>query len=499
MSILIGFINLTKIQWEIPKFKNPRRKVMKKTLMILVLSMLLCPFASAQYQNEFGQDVVKMMMVVSTHADGTSEVHHYVMDPETDMPIPLNDAGAVIAGLDAVTLQQLVLTRSWHWRWAVSIAFNQTPFAKTFRSKYKNVVKKFINQRRGNNGTPKMSTGTAIKKDKTQDQFNSFFEFLRQFNWDNNNSVVMTEGDWFFKNQDGTWQDPVPGNPSVSRTVTHTFIFASATLQLSGNRLIGTYYIQEADVYLHTQLFALAKLAWQRIAAVAFEFAYGYQGTIWSTDMLSNNPNFITNNDFTNKNSNYWKKTNYPRDDFYYRDSLGIGKSPVFLSTPWLLPFEMEVLDIGGYRVPEVDELGNVELGFTPILFLTNLIALDGSKKTSIKIFRIDETVNPAKDRKIVYLSGNTMRYPESPPPGWTQKIYTSVFLNNVRLGRESDLAKLENAVWKYGTPMTINGVDFDKVIKIKVKLTGRLGEKGAKKTIVRIFYLVDTPQPWEL
>ena len=82
--------------------------------------------------------------------------------------------------------------------------------------------------------------------------------------------------------------------------------------------------------------------------------------------------------------------------------------------------------------------------------------------------------------------------------PGWTQKIYASIFLNNVRLGRESDLAKLENAVWKYGTPMTINGVDFDKVIKIKVKLTGLLGEKGGKKTITRIYYLVDTIQPWE-
>ncbi|NOR15699.1 MAG: hypothetical protein GQ544_08345, partial [Candidatus Aminicenantes bacterium] len=49
------------------------------------------------------------------------------------------------------------------------------------------------------------------------------------------------------------------------------------------------------------------------------------------------------------------------------------------------------------------------------------------------------------------------------------------------------------------GTPKTINGVYFAKVIKIKVKLTGFLGEKGKKKTIARIFYLVDTPQPWEL
>jgi hypothetical protein len=263
--------------------------------------------------------------------------------------------------------------------------------------------------------------------------------------------------------------------------------------------LIGTYYIQEADIYWHTSLFLLAKLAYQRLAAVAFEFAYGYQGTVWSTDMLSNNPWFITSNDFTNKGSDYWQMINYPRDDFFYRDALGIGKSPVFLATAMMLPFEMEVLDIGGYRVPEVDELGNVEMGYTPILFLTNLIALDGKKKTNVKIFRIDETVNPAKDRKIVFLSGNTMRYPEPPPSGWTQRIYASVFLNNVRLGRESDLAKLENAVWKYGEPKTIRGVDFAKVIKIKVKLTGLLGENGKKKTITRIFYLVDTPQPWEL
>jgi len=471
---------------------------MKRTLTILVLSLMLCGFASAQYQNEFGQDIVKMMSVVSTRDDGTSSVRHFVMDPATDMPVPLNDAGAVIAGLDAVTLQQLVLTRSWHWRWALTIAFNQTPLAKTFRKFYKKIPIKYITKRRGNNGTPRMKTGTATKKDKTQDQFSSWWNFIRQFHWDNNNTVVMTDGDWFFKNPDGTWLDPVPGNPAVSRTLTHTIIFASAQLQQAGNRLIGTYFIQEADVYFHTRLFTLAKLAYQRLAAVAFEFAYGYQGTIWSTDMLSNNPWFITNNDFTNKGSDYWQKTNYPRDDYFYRDALGNNMKTMFLETPRMLPFEMEVLDIGGYRVPTVDEQGNVELGYTPILFLSNLIALDGKKKMNVKIFRIDETVNPPKDRKIVFLSGNTMRYPEPPPPGWTQKIYASVFLNNVRLGREGDLAKLENAVWKYGTPMTIRGVDFDKVIKIKVKLTGLLGEKGKKKTIARIYYLVDTPMPWE-
>ncbi len=471
---------------------------MRKTYMILVFSLVLSTFASAQYQNEFGQDIVKVMSVIDTRVDGTSQVRHYVMDPVTDMPVPLRDAGAVITGVDQVTLQQLVLTRSWHWKWPVIVVFNQTKLAKTFRGKYKIVPKKYITLRRGNNNTPKMKNGTKVKKDKTQDQFSSWWNFRRQFENDNDNTIVMTDGDWFFKNPDGTWEDPDPSNPSVSRTVSRTMIIASATFQLSGNRWIGTYNIVEADIFWHTRLFTLAKLVYQRLAAVAFEFAYGYQGTVWSTDMLSNNPHFITNNDFTNKNSDYWQKINYPRDDFFYRDSLGIGMSPVFLSTPMMLPFEMEVLDIGGYQVPTVDELGNVDMGYTPILFLTNLIALDGKKKMNVKIFRIDETVNPPKDRKIVYLNGNTMRYPEPPPSGWTQKIYTSVFLNNVRLGRESDLAKLENAVWKYGAPKTINGVDFAKVIKIKVKLTGLLGEKGKKKTIARIFYLVDTPQPWE-
>jgi hypothetical protein len=358
----------------------------------------------------------------------------------------------------------------------------------------------FITKKRGNNNTPKQKPNSATKQDKTRDQFPTFWQFKRQFDWDDNNTVVVTEGDWFFRLENGAWEDPVPNDPTISRTVSRTFIFAFTTLQQSGNRFIGTYHIVEADVYFHTRLFTMAKLASQRIMAVAFEFAYGYQGTTWSTDLLSNNPHFVSNSDFTNKNSDYYKKINYVRDDFFYRDVLEIGVSPSFLAKALLLPFEMEVIDIGGYRVPEVDEQGNVNMGSTPVLFLTNLLGLEGNKKkTIVKIFRIDETKKPAKDVKLVFLNGNTMRYPEPPPQGWTQKIYASVFLNWIRIGREADLKKMENAVWKYGEPMTINGVDFAKVIKIKVKLTGFLGENGGKKSITRIFYLVDTPQPWEM
>lgn len=471
---------------------------MRRIFGIVFLGILLSTLTFAQYRNELGEDIVKIVSVVDTRIDGTSQVRHFIMDPRTDSPVPFKDAGATIAGLDTIQLQQLVLTRSWHWKGPVMIVFNQTKLAKTFRGKYKKIPVKYITKRRGNNGTPKMKTGTKIKKDKTQDQFQTWWDFRRQFYWDNNNTIVMTEENWFFRNPDGSWEDPDPSDPERSRTVSRTVIFAEIGLNLSGNRFIGTYYITQADIYWHTRLFELAKLEYQRICSVAFEFAYGYQGTVWSTDMLSNNPHFISNNDFTNTGSDYWQLINFIRDHYFYKDAVGTNYTPNYLSTPQLLPFEMEVLDIGGYRVPTVDEEGNVEMGHTPILFLTNLLALDGKKKMSVKIFRIDESVKPPKDRKIVFLNGNTMRYPESAPKGFTQKIYASIFLNNVRLGRESDLKKLEYQVWKFGEPETIKGVDFDKVIKIKVKLTGFLGEKGGKKTITRIFYLVDTPQPWE-
>ena len=41
----------------------------------------------------------------------------------------------------------------------------------------------------------------------------------------------------------------------------------------------------------------------------------------------------------------------------------------------------------------------------------------------------------------------------------------------------------------------TLDGIDFEKALKIKVVISGYLVEGGPKKSITRIFWLVDAPR----
>ena len=59
----------------------------------------------------------------------------------------------------------------------------------------------------------------------------------------------------------------------------------------------------------------------------------------------------------------------------------------------------------------------------------------------------------------------------------------------------ELHLNKLKNAVNQFGTQRTIDGVTFEKAIKIKVVISGYLEEGGPKKSITRIFWLVNVPR----
>jgi hypothetical protein len=298
--------------------------------------------------------------------------------------------------------------------------------------------------------------------------------------------VILTKDDQFFENPLGILRDP--------EILTSTIVFAFATLTQKGNRFIGTYYIVEADVYLRSDFFTLAKLTYQRLGAGAFRLALGYQPTVWSHDHLSNKPHHVSNPAFTNKTSMVWTGVSHVRDDFYYQDKLGINFTPNFLSTPMLMPFENEVIDLGDYDLPKVDEQGNVDMSKTPILFLTNLLGLDKSNnRMIIRIYRVTDDT-PPKNIRIVTLRGNTMRYPV-PVTGFSRKFYASIFLNNVRLGRIGDLNKLLKAVNNHGILRTIDGIDFEKALRIKVKVTGFLGEGGKKKNLSRLFWLVNTEE----
>ncbi len=456
---------------------------MKKIAVAAFLLLLSASFTAAQYTDQFGRPGVRLMMKVDSYTDGSRSVRHFVLDPETGVPVPLSAAEGEVFGLDAIQLQQAVLTRSWHWEWPLIIVFDNTPDAKPKKKFVKQIMNKFSNQRRGNNNTPKMKITTKVIQVKQLSSFLNPGDFYIQFNWDDHNTVVMTQDDQFFKDPLGNWKDPEIYSTAV--------IFAFATITQEGNRFVGTYFIEEADVYLRSGFFGLPKIQYQRLGTAAFRMTLGYQPTCWSHDYLSNRGQHVSNSAFTNASSGVWTQISHVRDDFYYADKLGLNFKRGYLGSPRLLPFEEEVIDIGDYHLPQVDDLGNVDMSKTPILFLTNLTGLD-TKKTQmiVKILCVTED-DPPKEVRIVTLKGNTMRYTE-PVPGYSQPLYASIFLNHVRIGREKDLDKLKNAVDTHGTQRFLDGEEFAKAIKIRVVLSGFIEEGGSKQTINRYFWLVN-------
>jgi hypothetical protein len=453
---------------------------MKKSLFGLVLILLTLTLSSAQYTNEYGQQEVALVIKIDTYADGSQSVSYLPVDPGTRKPLPPDPFVTRVADASAVKLQPAVLTRSNHWDWPVVITFDVTKDSLPHKAKVKKIMNKYHNKRRGNSNTPRMKITTKVVEVKPMANFPNPWEYYNQLDWDDHLTVVMTADDQFFKDPFGNVFDP--------QIVSTTKLFAKALLTLQGNRWIGTYWITEVDVYLVYSFFSVSKITYYRLGTPAFRMGLGYQSTVWSHDYLSSRERHVSAAAFKNAGSTVWTGISHVRDDFYYMDKLGDTWAPNYLSTPRLLPFEDEVLDIGDYDLPWLDENGNIHLEKSPILFVTNLKGFDGNKKMVIKVFRVTDD-NPPKDVKLVTLRGNTLRYP-IPVSG--RNFYASIFLNHVRLGREKDLNKLLNAVNQYGTPRLIDGVDFAKALRVKVTVTGYLTDKGQKGNLTRLFWLVD-------
>ena len=417
-------------------------------------------------------------MQVDGYADGSSSVSCYMINPETRMPIPMKRASDNLSEETAAAFQSAVITRSWHWDWPTTIGFKFTNDSKPHKNKVKKIQNTQINQRRGNNNVPTMRVTNQIVAVKPISQFHNPNLYYIQLDFDEKNTVVMTSDDQFFKDIFGNLVEP--------DRVSLTKIFATLYYAQQGSRLIGLHRIEETDIYLRMDYFSRSKDIYTRLGLVALRFCLGYQATVWTHDYMSPNNHHATPQAIQTINSDTWQKISFVRDDFYYQDKLTIA-SPAFLEIPRMLPFENEVLDIGDYTLPYVEN-DEIILGKTSILFLTNLKAFGGAKKAVVKIYRITDD-NPPKQKRIVTLSGNTLYYPQNTSYG---EVYPAIFLNHIRLGRQVELNKLKNAVKNFGKAQTIDGVHFEKALPIKVKIFGYLTENGAKKKLVRNFWLVN-------
>lgn len=460
---------------------------MKKTLVTILAVLLIASFVSAQSMNEYGQYEMQIMVKTDIFEDGSHRVSYFVVDPGTNKLVPLDQIEAIITGINANVFQQAVLTYSNQWDWTKvrTIVWGFTTDAKKYKKNFKQTHNKFINGRRGTRNKPKMKSGSRTDNVKPMDQFNNPFDYYEQMKRDKKNSVIMTMDDQFFKNIFGIIVDP--------KIIATSWIFSFATLTLSGNRWIGTYFITECDVYLRSDFFSFTKQVWQVILTASLQFCYGFLDTNWGWDILSNNGHFVTWVAFLNKASNVWVLARL-MDVILYGTAVVPGSRSVSKDKATLMPEKDEVLDLREYELPEKDQFGQDVLGKTPALFFTNLKGYEGSKKKMvIKIYRYTDD-NPPKTVRIVTLNGNPLNYPVT-VTGDKRKFYPTIFREYARLGREGDLNKLKNAVNDFGKSKTINGVDFEKVLKIRVVIQGRMTEKSGKKTIRRDYYLVDTPE----
>jgi hypothetical protein len=66
---------------------------MKKPIIFVFLFVLAAGLASAQlHTDEYGQQGLRLMMKVDTYTDGSRSIEHFVLDPDTGEPLPMQAA-----------------------------------------------------------------------------------------------------------------------------------------------------------------------------------------------------------------------------------------------------------------------------------------------------------------------------------------------------------------------------------------------------------------------
>jgi len=457
----------------------------KHTTVLFVLMLLLGFLSGPVWGQTYFQEEVKVLMEVRSYADGSHRVATYVVEPETGMYVPFAEyADTASIAAPPVPLQPIVVTFSWHWKGPTTIKFKVTNRSSQKIARIRTVLNKFMNQRRGTNMVPRMIINNQKTGIKPITQFQNQWDFYNQLDFDNMNTVVMTPDDQFFLTP------PVPG-PSVPfdpDQISLTKIMAVLTIRKEGGKNVTTYWITEADVYFLNNFWDMVKNVRDLAGTAAFRLALGYQPTVWSHDYLSGKRPHVTTPKFNNPTGSPWVRVSRPRDNFYYLDALGVG-SIQFLETPKLLPNANEVLDIGGYDMPTKHN-NDLDLSKTPILFLTNLKGYQGAKKLRVRIWR--RTMDtPPQDIFVMMFAGNTIRRPQD--FSTVKNVFADIFLNHVRLGHKARLKRLKTIVKNFGTPKNVDGIRFEKALRIKVQVEGRLKENGPIKTIIRFYWLVDS------
>lgn len=375
---------------------------------------------------------------------------------------------------------QLTLVRAFLWKPGTKfVKFNNTPFGKAFRKALKKTQAVYHNKRRGNGNVPRFKMTTAEDAVAEPSAFGSYTAFFNQFRADGKNTVVIDAQDRFFKDAAGKLLD--------DDLMAYSYTRGTASFVNVGGRFVGTTYWQEADVYVRSDLFALSRFLQRLIAIASFRYTLGYAPTVWPLDLHAADPAHLTEADFENKASSTWKDFAAAWDDFHYRDALvGPEARAAFLDEPRVLPVDGALINLGNYRPPQEVDLGAVRT--TQTVFLTNLKGFDGDKVMSLAFTHLQGTTR----KSLFTLSSNADGWPLEPGSGLM--LYPTIFFQRVHIDDTPQLTQLRDLIAKQGTPMTVDGVEYARAIRVEIEFSGRLQEDGGLRSATRTYVFVDVP-----
>jgi hypothetical protein len=458
---------------------------------LAALSLTLLPTAAAKASGGSDEPTVAGSVRVHMAAifrDGRREDRTLVFTGTPERAWASTDAA------DWVTVGSRVTNTS-SWRPRSKVNYGMTELARQNPSK--KLMKKgaaLVNKNRGTANAPSHKIKNSKHDIIPENQFASRSAYLAQFHLDHRNTVIEDELDEFvdflplalggIQDADifaihyeyatvGPVAAPAGPNPAAPNGATE--------------RWEGAYWIEEADIYVRSDVFERFGTFQLNVALV---FGYlsnsGYEQTGWTDDALGFvNPFAVTEEAFNNGKSDMWLE-HQARDQFYYDDVTGASTAVAGLE---MIPIPGTVIDIGG-NIAWLNGL-MPPLGGGPVLVQSKPSAYNGNKKAVTKIFWIDPGP-PVRLRRVTTLKNNLENWPRV-DQGIPEPWYPLVRFNSIRIAKQKNLDQIVKAIADHCAPMTIRGLNFTCVLPVQIKHTAYASENGGKQTIAQEYYLMDS------
>jgi len=440
---------------------------------------ILCVLTCMAYGQSDETIVVNVAKATHFYADGSTRSEMFEFNNETRKFEPGINPAATKHNFGSVVIERIDRWKKQNYR----LLFNFTPDAKPNRGKVNFIFSKYIFKRRGVATSPNPRTQNKTIPVQPLNSFKNIFEYQDQFKQDGHNTIIMTQDDNFFRNSLGQIADP--------DLIGTTWTLATATFTKIAGKFRGTYYLDEADIYLRSDFFERSKKIYEVIMTGLARFAFGYQANISVWDLNGDNQVFAYSM-FVNQNKPMWKKLAQEWDRIFYDDPVSEAASiSPSATTPEIIPGNGFVLDIADYELPDTDGNNPFPTVKSNALFVTNLLAFSGGKKLTAKftaVYPDPNNANKTIKKKIFNVSNNLRDYPQDSSFG---KLYPTIWMNRIAFARKGELNKMKTFIRNFGTAKNIEGKSYKKALQVQVQIIGYMSETGGKKSkTVTVFFV---------